>query len=223
MVPNPITGTIGSTPYTYYTITGSSNLANPSTIVTGSITNYNLLVEYSINGGAYNTYANVNNSDISFGIETALVDGTPGPTKYTFRATLTTTSNLGVTDIAQALFGYTNSGYTSYRGLNPNATVVYLPSISSQLIVENMLIYPNPSINIARVNVKVENATAVTIRIYSMNGKLVQQQRQDVLANRATQNFLLNVNSLASGTYTVIAVDDKGRIIGNSKLVKTTQ
>ena len=75
------------------------------------------------------------------------------------------------------------------------------------------------------MNVKVpENVSSVTVRIYSMNGKLVAQQRQEVISNSSiNQNFTINVNNLSSGTYTVVVVDDKGRIIGNSKMIKATQ
>ena len=77
----------------------------------------------------------------------------------------------------------------------------------------------------AVVNVKVpEQVSSVTVRVYSMNGKLVLQQRQDVITNSsANQNFTLNVNNLASGTYTLVVVDDKGKIIGNTKLIKAVQ
>jgi hypothetical protein len=52
----------------------------------------------------------------------------------------------------------------------------------------------------------------------------VAQQRQDVISNSSTnQNFTLNVNNLSSGTYSIVVVDEKGRMIGNTKLIKATQ
>ncbi|MBS4043399.1 MAG: PKD domain-containing protein, partial [Chitinophagaceae bacterium] len=213
-VTNPGGG--GTTNYTTYTVTGFSNLANPSTIVTGSITNYYLLVEYRTAPftGAFITYGSATNADITFSTPTSTLSN------YEFKFTLITTSDLGVTDIAIA----NPSTATPYRGVNPNAPIVSIPTLDVNQM-EKVLVYPNPSREFAKVNVKVpQQVSSVTVRVYSMNGKLVLQQKQDVIANSsANQNFNLNINNLASGTYTVVVVDDKGRIIGNTKMVKAIQ
>ncbi|MBS4042710.1 MAG: PKD domain-containing protein [Chitinophagaceae bacterium] len=237
--PNPFTGSIGSTPYSYFRITGFSNPANPSSVVTGSVlqANSTLKVEYSTDGGTnYTQYALVNGADVQFAIETAI------ETTYIFRVTLTVTSDLGVSDVSIATFspdgttpttipvnpGYTYTGsVTNYRGVNNNTSipVVNLPSIDPRFISQKVLLYPNPTNNHVKVEVAVpEYTNSVTVKVFDMNGRLIQQQRQDVPMNRNNSVIIpMNVTNISSGTYTVVVADDKGRIIGNTKMVKAIQ
>ena len=220
---------IGNADYKHYTLTATNNLANPSTIVSGTIAHTEIKIDtVYIPSSATNQYADVFDADVEFAIQ---LDTVPN---YLFNITLTVTSNLGITDVATATLGASESGFTAYRTHNPATTtpVIKLPSIGSigktplpiaLHKVEGLLVYPNPGTDNVNVSVDVAaKTTTITLRLYSVSGKLLQQQKQDITAsnNLSRQNLNLNISNLASGTYNIVIVDDKGTTIGNAKFVK---
>ena len=221
-VPNPMG--VGSTAnYKSYTITGISNpnTLEQSSVVTGSIVSSLVEIDYyriSTNTTVTNWVSQAGSpfTDVVFSISEA------NQADYIFTIRLYVTSNLGITNMTSMtiLNDLKTGGHTYSRGLG-NTPIVSTP-ILENVVLKNISVYPNPARDFTKVNVKVpENVSSVTVRIYSMNGKLVAQQRQDRITNSSiNQNFTLNVNNLSSGTYTVVVVDDKGRIIGNSKMIK---
>ncbi len=228
-ISTPIPMSIGNADYKHHTLTALSNLANPSTIVTGSIAHTEIKIDtVYIPSSATNQYADVLDADAEFAIQ---LDTVPN---YLFNVTLTVTSNLGVTDVTTATLGASEAGFTLYRGMNNNSSipVIKLPSIGSTgkplnlPKVEGFSVYPNPGKDNVKVNfVAPAKSSTINITVYSANGKLVQQQRKNVstLSNATNQTLDLNVSNISSGTYSIIITDEKGTIIGNSKFVKTKE
>ena len=231
IVSTPIPMSIGNADYKVYTITGLSNLANPSVVVTGSIASTEITIDSVYIPRADSAqYAQVTNADATFGIQNDTL------AYYRFNVRLIVTSNLGVSDTAYSTLGATETGFTAYRGMNSNTgrRLVQLPNIGSKgnrvavnlptviAKAKALLIYPNPSRDNINVNVFVPEKTAsLTTKIFNSNGKLVLQQLQsteNTVANNKT--FAINISSLSKGVYTIILVDNKGNIIGNSKIIK---
>jgi PKD repeat protein len=227
----PVPMSIGNADYKHYTLTALSNLANPSTVVTGSIAHTEIKIDtVYIPSSATNQYADVFDADAEFGIQ---LDTVPN---YLFNITLTVTSNLGVTDVTTATLGAIESGFTAYRGLNPNAPLptVTLPSIGSTpkpvaptapiaAARKGLLIYPNPASEMITVGVDVTTKTSsVNVMLYNSNGKLVQSQKNSVDNVNATRvNVPMNITNLSSGIYNIIVLDNKGVILGMGQCVKS--
>jgi len=84
-------------------------------------------------------------------------------------------------------------------------------SNGSEILNEDLVIYPNPSTDIATF--KLNNGLIKTITIYSMDGRLVLQK--DI-----KQNLLeLNTSSYKQGIYMVVVLNEKGETI-TKKLIK---
>ncbi len=227
----PVPMSIGNADYKHYTLTALSNLANPSTVVTGSIAHTEIKIDtVYIPSSATNQYADVLDADAEFAIQ---LDTVPN---YLFNITLTVTSDLGVTDVTTATLGASESGFTPYRGLNPNATLptVALPSIGSTrkpvaptapiaAAKKGLVVYPNPASEMITVGVDVTTKTSnVNVLLYNSNGKLVQSQKNGVDNLNATRvNVPMNITSLSSGIYNIIVLDNKGVILGIGKCVKS--
>ncbi len=178
----------------------------------GTITTYVLKIDTTTIWGT-GTYATVTNADMYIALPTANVS------LYTFNARLIVTSNLGTKDTAYATFGASSMGFSAYRGSNPNAPVVKLPSITTvvnESNIESVNVYPNPSRDFVKVSFKSRSNTN-TLKVYSMYGQLVQQQTNN---NSNNQAFTLNINNLPTGTYSIVIVNENGKIIGNSKIIK---
>lgn len=231
IVSTPIPMSIGVVDYKSYTITGLSNGANPSTVVTGSIAHTNITID-SIYIPRNDTalYAVVNDADATFGIQNDTI------ANYAFKVRLIVTSNLGVSDTAYAWLGASESGFSAYRGLNPNAPIptVALPSIGSTrkpvaptapiaAARKGLLIYPNPASSMITVGVDVTTKTSsVNVMLYNSNGKLVQSQKNGVDNVNATRvNVPMNITNLSSGIYNIIVLDNKGVILGMGQCVKS--
>ena len=75
---------------------------------------------------------------------------------------------------------------------------------------ENIIIYPNPASS--ELHVEVPQGTAVTVRILSMDGRVVIGD---------TENKDINVSHLANGVYLVQVYDTTGLLIKTAKFTKT--
>ncbi len=231
IVSTPIPLSIGTIDYKSYTITGLSNGANPSTVVTGSIAHTEITVD-SIYIPRNDTalYAQVTDADVTFGIQNDTI------ANYEFRVRLIVTSDLGVNDTTYAWLGASESGFAAYRSLNNNASIptVALPSIGSThkpvaptapiaAAKKGLLIYPNPASEMITVGVDVTTKTSnVNVLLYNSNGKLVQSQKNAIdNVNALRVNVPMNITSLSSGIYNIIVLDNKGVILGVGKCVKS--
>ncbi|MFY7963982.1 MAG: PKD domain-containing protein [Chitinophagaceae bacterium] len=225
----PVPMSIGNADYKHYYLTALSNLANPSSVVTGSILSTEITIDtVYIPSGNTDLYASVTNADAEFGIQ---LDTVPN---YQFNIRLIVTSNLGVSDTTYATLGASESGFTAYRGANPNGVkVVILPSIGGTtqkpVVVNNPIvskkglsIYPNPAVENVTISLDAPKApTNVNVMLYSSNGKLLKTQKTFVDNTNAAKAYIpVNISNLASDTYNVVLLDSKGVILGIGKCVK---
>ncbi|PIQ21556.1 MAG: hypothetical protein COW65_08355, partial [Cytophagales bacterium CG18_big_fil_WC_8_21_14_2_50_42_9] len=67
--------------------------------------------------------------------------------------------------------------------------------------VLNWSVYPNPVTTQATVEVKVPEATSVTLEVRDMQGKIVRQIFSGNLTTGTSHQFTLDVNGLAKGIY----------------------
>lgn len=231
IVSTPIPLSIGTIDYKSYTITGVSNGANPSTVVTGSIAHTDITID-SIYIPRNDTalYAQVIDGDVTFGIQNDTI------ANYGFRVRLIVTSDLGVSDTAYAWLGASESGFAAYRSINHAATIptITLPSIgiknkpviAATIPAESkkgLSIYPNPAAYTITIATDIPAKTSdVKVMMYNMNGKLVVTQKNVIDNVNATRtNIPVNISNLGSGTYNIVVLDNRGVILGIGKCVKS--
>ncbi|MBN2756584.1 MAG: T9SS type A sorting domain-containing protein [Bacteroidales bacterium] len=81
-------------------------------------------------------------------------------------------------------------------------------------ITADVNIYPNPANEILFINIKNQNYFEKnTINIYSLNGKLMQQ---DIIEN----NTSINIRNLEKGIYIIKIINEKQQLIVTKKLIK---
>jgi hypothetical protein len=106
-----------------------------------------------------------------------------------------------------------NAFYAIYNGDTiygtPGRDNIY-ESIEENSVLNNIRIYPNPATN--RVNIEVEQGSFI-VKIYSISGSLVKQ------VGISNSNSIISVESLETGIYMMMFVEDKTRAIGYRKLI----
>ncbi len=204
-VPMPI----GNADYKRYTITALNNLANPSTIVAGTIAHTEIIIDtVYIPRNDSAQFADVIDADATFGIQLDTL------ANYRFNVTLIVTSDLGVKDTAYAVLGVTESGAILYR-TGRSSSIIVLPNIGAKEIIipvvasDKLFVYPNPTQNTLRVSTK----GCAELTIIDALGKPVVRKKV------ANDNESINVQQLAKGTYYIIGIMKDGSK-KNQKFIK---
>jgi len=78
----------------------------------------------------------------------------------------------------------------------------------------NINIYPNPTQNELNVDLTVEQASIVTLKVVDMSGRVVKQVQTDAL--EGMNNVTISLGDLSSGIYTL-------QVVSDDKLVHTTR
>ena len=101
------------------------------------------------------------------------------------------------------------------------ATLLTAQTVGTQEVAENYIAkaYPNPVVETVCLDLDLPTATKVSALIIGTNGQGIKTYTfGELAAGKQTQR--LNVSTLASGSYQVILMSDKGKI-GAQKIIVT--
>ncbi len=103
----------------------------------------------------------------------------------------------------------TNAAVAINRSINEELTLAKKPEIvlpNEDFIVIG--VYPNPMASEGNIHYLVNTDTKVTIDLYDLNGKIIQQL-QNTSVTKGIYNLAFDVSSVKSGNYVVVITTDK--------------
>ena len=90
-----------------------------------------------------------------------------------------------------------------------------MKNYSHKVVGEGIRVYPNPFQKNIQIELPEHAVEGTVFNLYDISGKKVNYQR---LTSMQTQ---LPLQSLVKGVYIYQVIDNKGRLVGSGKLVKT--
>jgi hypothetical protein len=106
-----------------------------------------------------------------------------------------------------------NNSNPIHRGAGYVYDLDILLSTGSEILAEEVKIYPNPVTNTLHIKAEINTSSPATLSIYDLNGRLVQSIFQGLNGNS------ISVSHLTPGIYTLI-LKENGVVIGTKKFVK---
>ncbi|HVY74662.1 MAG TPA: PKD domain-containing protein, partial [Puia sp.] len=102
---------------------------------------------------------------------------------------------------------------TDNTGVSSTASVKVTVETDSSLVVDNLVVYPNPAHSYVTAKINNPITGTVQISIYDMNGQLVLRSQAEKTGDELTQVF--NVSPFASGMYVIhIAIAHRKFMVG---------
>lgn len=80
-------------------------------------------------------------------------------------------------------------------------------------------LYPNPTVQFVRLDVKYDNTSRIKIELVDMLGRVLNSDNLDVMKGQSS-NYQLDVSSLAAGMYMFRLTTSKGNLLHSCKFQK---
>ncbi len=198
-----------------YNLAGD-NVSNPSTISSGSIVSYDW---------AWDLVSSIGDTTVGIGSTGSVLTSDPIPNGYTLIAILTVTSDKGKTATDTAIFDPTNNFFKGYKyalfGSHSNGNNhITVPATAPIAAVSMANIYPNPANNDISLKVLCTKTGNLTIKIYTVDGKMIKQQTISGGVVNTTLTTHIDISSLAKGTYLTEVTNADGKVVAIAKLLK---
>ena len=127
---------------------------------------------------------------------------------------ITVTSTVG--EVAVATKTSTNIMLTEgYQQANDSSSV----SIAEIANIAKLKLYPNPTINSAKLEITTNFNSATTIAVYSSDGKLISSN-SIALTSGVESSIQLDVSNQASGVYLIRIIGENNSFLETMRLVK---
>ncbi len=110
---------------------------------------------------------------------------------------------------------YSYSGFSDCAWLD---YIIFPPSIKvinsvDENIIENAILncYPNPVSSFATINFSLSRASGVSLKLYDMNGRLVDDILNNSYKHEGTYNMLINMGKFTPGVYHLELINDNNK------------
>lgn len=195
-------------------------------IVSGSGTN-SITINWTTVGTASISVSQSNGSCVGSGNTSIVVNAAPAiPVVYKVGNTLSTTTTATSYqwfNNGAAVSGATSQTYTAIapgtytlvvtnaQGCTTSSTgVIANVGIKNNANITNVMVYPNPAINVITIDASLGKSQNVTLNMFDMNGKLVYTISQ--INADANYSKSISLDGLASGVYMVQLVTNNGSV-----------